>query len=474
MASAAAPVSSTASISTQTSPPRTSSQAAQQQRSAPAPAPATSPASPTSATAPPGESTPASTQPTNPPHSAYSIAQIFQFRKWKLLDTDVIPKLNESHPLSLFYHADEYLLRSVASLKKVTSPTSAKFRRLNDRVHRAQRLLLDSIYLCYVDLSEEDKSGRAYRAQLPPEDQRELEGGFSENIWFAGQALSRGFRIRGIEAFTAELVEPAKQLCATMEALRFVFRCRALVCTAPPHTDLFPVLADFDKSWTAFEHRICFCYFSVTYSGRPGRADETDMFLVLLSETLLRAISKNYLTWDQIHSFDPSAIIALPRLTIISGLLHMPDCVSMTDAESGFRYFRGDKATKLRGVQDELRSLKPSEVEKLEWMIVGKEEYWVPTEGVEGAAALNGERWDSGMCLIDDNEGGSIGKDQKAAGEEVGLQRIFRAICAVADDLQSGPRAREFVGIMHKVFSMHEEKDVEKTNGRKAKGKRRR
>lgn len=49
-----------------------------------------------------------------------------------------------------------------------------------------------------------------YRAQLPPEDQRELEGGFSENILFAAQALSRGFRIRGIEPFTAELVEPGK------------------------------------------------------------------------------------------------------------------------------------------------------------------------------------------------------------------------------------------------------------------------
>lgn len=188
------------------------------------------------------------------------------------------------------------------------------------------------------------KAGREYRCSLPPEDQRELEGGFSENILFAAQALTRGFRIRGIEGFTAELVAPARQLCASMDALRLAFKRRAVLppmsiaastsreenntirltttpssntaaagtaandnisdsATAsttattstatnnyntplfvgnclPEHGDLFPVLAEFDVAWTRFEQKICFCYFSVTYSGRPGRQDETDMFQV--------------------------------------------------------------------------------------------------------------------------------------------------------------------------------------------------
>lgn len=60
------------------------------------------------------------------------------------------------------------------------------------------------------------------------------------------------------------------------------------------------------------------------------------------------------------------------------------------------------------------------------------------------------------------------------------LTALFRDICGVADDLQSGPRAKEFVGIMHKVFSMHAggEEDGEggaggaQKNGKKGRGKR--
>lgn len=173
------------------------------------------------------------------------------------------------------------MLTCVLSLKRIRNVNSIRFRRRNERVHRAQRLLLDSIYLIYTDVDDDYKSPREYRRQLPPEDQRELENGFSENILFAAQALARGFRIRGIEQFTSELVEPAKQLCATMEALRYVFRSRAIECGAGlPYNDLWSVIGDFDLAWTWFEQKICFCYFTVTYQGRPAKIDETDMYQV--------------------------------------------------------------------------------------------------------------------------------------------------------------------------------------------------
>ncbi|KAJ3330717.1 hypothetical protein HDU76_005028 [Blyttiomyces sp. JEL0837] len=417
-------------------------------------------------------------------------------------------------PLTLYYHADEHLTHCVKSLKKVRDIASDTFRRRNEKVHRAQRLLLDTIYLIYLDTDEEYRSSREYRRQLPPEDQRELEGGFSENILFAAQALSKGFRIRGIEQFTSELVEPAKALCAALDALRFVFRTKSLIAPTPFHFDLFDVIKDFDVAWTAFEQKICFCYFSVTYHGRPGRVDETDMFQVLMSETILRAVKRNYITTEQMQSFDPTVILAIPRLSILAGLIHSPDIVNLTDPENAFRWFRS-KTAALRRIQAELRTLRKREIVKLERMLADTEfassqeasSPSLPTKrrsrsqttatstgvlenggGVsslfESPATTKESYYESGNKGKERSFGDSgIEPDGRAVqihrsrstsqcsnassciGSMVGdaafgmtdasqakLQELFRSICLVSDMLIRG---REFVNVMHSVFSMH-------------------
>ncbi|TPX31315.1 hypothetical protein SmJEL517_g05335 [Synchytrium microbalum] len=340
--------------------------------------------------------------PSTAPASSSNIATIFNYKQWGRRSRR-IPRLNESHPLSLFIHSDEQLTKAIKSLHKVRDPASLKFRHKCESVHRTQRLLLESIHLVYSECDISIRADKTYRSRLPPEDQRELEGGFSENILFAAQALARGFRIRGIESFTNELVEPARNLCAAMEALRFVFRMRRVGKdnTELPYSDLEAVLKDFDQAWAVFEQHICFCYFTVTYTGRPGRTDETDMFQVLMSETIMRAISEGLITRSQLAEFDPSVIIGVPRLTIICGLIHMPDCVSMTDAESGFRWFR-TKATILKKVQSELRRMGPVAVRQLERMLVAGSDQvpdepsaivnvGVPDCGVDDAATVVGD-----------------------------------------------------------------------------------
>lgn len=143
-----------------------------------------------------------------------------------------------------------------------------------DRVHRAQKLLLESIYFLYLEMDESFKSPRNYRQALQSKfqhceplarfrmqmltdghgssvsDQEELAYGFSENVLFASQALGHGFRIRAIEQFTPDLIAPATSLCAAVDALRVVFRSRAAQTTRRPYTMLWPVLRDFDHAWT--------------------------------------------------------------------------------------------------------------------------------------------------------------------------------------------------------------------------------
>ncbi|KAJ3057230.1 Lateral signaling target protein 2 [Rhizophlyctis rosea] len=530
-------VSGGGNIQLDTPPPRSSTpnSTANATSTAAAPAAEAAPRTSNAGNPPARTSTTSNRGNTNSGMPAYSVAQIFQHRKWRPMDHDVTPRLNETQPLSLFYHADEHLAQNIHLLKKVRDTTTTQFRRRNERVHQAQRLLLEAIHLVYSDMPERDKAARDYRNGLPPEDQRELEGGFSENILFAAQALSRGFRIRGIETFTAELVEPAKELCATLEALRFVFRCRALVCTSPPHEDLYSVLRDFDIAWTQFEKKICYCYFTVAYSGRPTRADETDMFSVLMSETIIRATTiTKLLTKDQFHTFDPQAIIAVPRLTIIAGLLHMPDCVNMTDQHTAFRYFRA-QAGQLRAAQEKLRGMREEDVLRLEEMLVkggdgvkeggsgggavaGVEEAGysqqkddedaiveVGSDEVAQTVAGKGVRFDSGISLGENDQSPEVADSQPSPTQypplppspspsEESLEQprfdgpsefpspypstvstptapieatntihdLFRVICSVADDLQSGPRAKEFVAVLHRVFTMHGEEEVKK------------
>ncbi|KAJ3224974.1 hypothetical protein HK099_007603 [Clydaea vesicula] len=352
-----------------------------------------------------------------------SVATIFQVQQWKLLPSEKIPILNEAKPLSLFFHADKKLTTEVKNLKKLKDPATRQFSKQNEKVHKQQKLLLDTINIIYQEMDESLRSSRGYRAQLPPEDQRELEEGFSENILFAAQALTRGFRIRGIENFTHDLLEPARTLCASIEALRMVFRKYSLEPNSfRTHEKLYPVLKDFDASWTKFEQKICFCYFQVTYHGRPGKQDETDMFLVLMSETILRAVSENLVTLENMQNFDPQLMFAIPRLTIVSALVHMPDCINITDREVGFRWFR-QKSELLQNLKANLNTFSKEELQELEKLLANNEDCTNNFEFKENKEDL--------------------------------FKKCYKNICLVADDLQSGPRAKEFVSILQKAFSMH-------------------
>ncbi|TPX69945.1 hypothetical protein SpCBS45565_g02122 [Spizellomyces sp. 'palustris'] len=336
-----------------------------------------------------------------------------------------------------------------------------------------------------MDMDEDLKASRDYRTRLPPEDQRELEGGFSENILFACQALSRGFRIRGIEHFTQELVEPARQLHAAMDALRFAFRTRALTCSSTPYLDLYPVLKDFDQAWAAFEEKICFCYFSVSYHGRPGRFDDLDMFQVLMSETILRSVRCGYIAWNQIHTFDPIVIVAIPRLCMVAGLHHMPDCVSLLRGEHGFRWFRS-KEPILQRIRTHLQLLDDSSITLLEKMLVDSDlatevqKHSTPSAEEHVSPAAEERALDAAHSLNSENEITEVAPptNEKRARfmpaiqtcsaklrPDLGLHWLFRDICSVADDLQSGPHARDFVALMHRVFSMHAEDGDPKGKG---------
>ncbi|KAJ3337953.1 hypothetical protein HDU93_000277 [Gonapodya sp. JEL0774] len=354
-----------------------------------------------------------------------------------------VPGVNEDELVGLFWHADEQLLNAVHRLREVPPYTyhSSRLAQRTETVHKRQKVLLDTLYLLAEQVDRVDSmkdesaifADRSYRRTLPLDDQRELEFGYSENIMFAAQALSTGFRIRGVEAHSPILTPPAQQLTASFEALRWVIRGRAVRSPRPPYDDeaIRTVLRDFDRAWCTFEEVICEKYFSAMYMGRSGQHD-VDMFSILMSETLLRAISHNYMTLSQILEYDPVIFLALPRLTVVGGLLHFPGMVDLVNPETCIRWFR-HKCTNMRELRWELEALEARELAELERMLCGGTESDTDNVDTKSTTVVNQR-----------------------------IQRVFMEVCGVADDLQTGPKAREFVQVLNSVLSMYKESEPEK------------
>ena len=347
----------------------------------------------------------------------------------------------------LDFITDEKLAAAANALTRMKNCNSVSFRERLAAIHIVQKKLLQAIYRIYDELPEHVRSSRSYRESLPEEDSQELENAFSENIFFAAEALYHGFRIRGIEYFTDELAPPARELYAAFEAVRFVLRTAALTNPEPPHSrQVHRVLLDFDFAWTAFEKTICDCYFAVTlgqtslsqlssFSEAPRRlaSSEIDYLAVLFSETILRATATKLLQWDDIYACEPRAIIAIPRLAIVAGLVHMPDyrSVLMPSESSGFRWFT---RSGIRRILSELAVLSASEILYLEHMLV-------ETSSVR--PSLDAPRSSHLREL-------SISSEKRAF-----IKRVYAHVCSVADRLASGSRANDLLKILKNAFTMH-------------------
>lgn len=387
-----------------------------------------------------------------------TVAQIFHFSPWPSLNRgEKRPSLSRpgaAHPLVLFFYADEHWIRAVRKLKRI-SPRNAfslKFRQSTNRVHQAQKLLLDCVHLIYsVTVPEEVRADRSYRLQLPTEDRRELEEGFSENILFAAQALTRGFRIRGIEPFTVQLQASARHLCAAMDALRFVFRSSALcfhsVETSRLMDRVMPVLRDFDVAWTEFEHAISYCYVTMQNVHRQPitrrmlqgplrfprdsqlQSASNELMLVLFSETVLKATDADRLlfTMEDVHSYEPYLMFAIPRLAILNGLVYWPEYLPLhaTSGEFVHPWFKEDVG-KLKLYAEQLKALNKEDLYTLERQLIStlRDD---DTENPETMACSSGDS----------------------------LFTLRQNICSLADSKHSGPFAKDLNTMLGQLFKLY-------------------
>ncbi|ORX83250.1 hypothetical protein K493DRAFT_307643 [Basidiobolus meristosporus CBS 931.73] len=358
------------------------------------------------------------------------VTQIFQ--KWQM--SKILPhnSVKQSHPLSPFCQAGMYsleflainipanfarpelqLANSIRLLGNIHELGPDDSGRIITQVHRHQAELLNAIHLVYSEMDSVLKCSRGYRRFLQSEDREELSQGFSETILFAAQALSRGFQIRGIEHYTEELHGPAQRLCATLEALRYVFHHRlAEYPNSISLVGLFPVLMDFDQAWVEFERAICNTYFNINerLSREKDREEmrEWSLWVDLMCSTLVDMVEAKLISCDAVKECDPTVFFALPRMSLLNLLLNQHDSTTKLKALSSHS----------ASITQILRSLSALSV---------------PESSIL-------KTW---LC------GGEV--DSTLAN----IHQIFTQVCAIVDPLQSGPEAKFFTGIMSKVLKRY-------------------
>lgn len=273
-------------------------------------------------------------------------------------------------------------------------------------MHRAQKLLLDTLYLIATMLPVEFP--RPYLSSLPTNDRFELENQFSENILFAAQALTHGFRIRGIELYSGHLRPFAQKLAAALEAVRFVFRMSSFQSVH----DLFllsPVMQDFLAAWADFEREICTAYF--------GLAD-ADRWVALLVRTMKVAISNRWIEHADVIGMEPFLMFGLPRVAVT---LDMKWTARQT-------WFKPQRVLAAR-LEKQIALLPQTEVEELQhWLLDNPS---VPSVR---------EKWNQPILA----DGTTLGD-------------IFRDVATLVDDLQGGKYAKEFTCILGRAFTIFDD-----------------
>lgn len=167
-----------------------------------------------------------------------------------------------------------------------------------------------------------ERATREYRLKFPDE----LLAGegiesLNSQIWFGAECLAAGSTITNNQAESNFLRPIANNLTATLEQVRYDLRscCDYLPKRPKISRDLIRRLESFDRLFTSFEYD----YVKAMLPIKSAEDIESLQELTFLfSETLTYSLRKQLILKDDVEGCQPSVMIALPRLSIVRGLLH--------------------------------------------------------------------------------------------------------------------------------------------------------
>ncbi|KAI8147158.1 hypothetical protein BJV82DRAFT_575903 [Fennellomyces sp. T-0311] len=357
-------------------------------------------------------------------------ATVFQIKTWPMRPGDTVPKLRRTNLLSLLYHADEQWSDSVRQVSDRSTKTI-------DNVHRQQMIYLDTLLLLHKAIGANERRSRLQEAVL-----------------FAAQVLHHDHHVRCLEPCTQELKPMADKLYLALETLRKVSRAQALQPTRASMlaTHLLQTrLDDFIHHWDRFEAALYECYSQQVFGTRQNIGDQSrisvpvqqhalpqelfsDSFTRLLPMTLHRALSHAYITLPMVQDLDPIAFIAVPRLALLSGMLHFSH-VSEWRRNDHYSVWFQSQATAMQRLRDE---------------IVALEEETRQQSSHEGYTAFVRDWMALEQALV-------RGWHTELPAS---YRRIYLSVCTIADALLANQSARSFTVILRHLFNSFSQDQV--------------
>ncbi|XP_030024581.2 lateral signaling target protein 2 homolog [Manduca sexta] len=245
----------------------------------------------------------------------YKTGPMESLRKWFYK-----PKRDDRSLLAQFFFADDALNMVAAELDSFDgrkdpercSTLVNQLRHAQDRVLNITSQIMDQVL-------GDERVARGFRVKFPED---VLQDNLAGQLWFGAECLAAGSSIMNREEESAAMRPLAKALTRSLETVRSLLREQCLRprgLALSQHDDmLHESLRIFDRLFAEFE----LCYVSAMVNVKtPHEFEAQQLICVLFSESLRRALKQNLLTQEQVDSYDPALMFAVPRLAIVSGLL---------------------------------------------------------------------------------------------------------------------------------------------------------
>ncbi|XP_043836700.1 lateral signaling target protein 2 homolog [Dromiciops gliroides] len=230
------------------------------------------------------------------------------------------PKRSDPRLLAQFFFADERVTQVVTEIICLDVQEDPQhYLVLLNQLHASQEQLLALMEQIMEENLSGDRRPRDYVAKFP----EELMGvSLGSHILFAAECLVAGSFVE-VDESAQQLLQPlARDLLLSLEQARALLREQSLGRPGPCSQSLRSALLHFDNLFADFE----FNYVAMVAPMKsPEELEQQQEVAVLFCETVARALKLGYLTQEMIDSYEPSLMMTIPRLAIISGLLIHPE-----------------------------------------------------------------------------------------------------------------------------------------------------
>ncbi|KAG2224442.1 hypothetical protein INT45_002981 [Circinella minor] len=300
-----------------------------------------------------------------------------------------------------------------------------------------------------------------HKNRVSSKQQQQEKKRLQEPIFFAAQVLYNNNHLRHLKDFTQELKPLATCVILSLEFLRKIIHGQAVQFTPISLLDthlLQTRLDDFLKQWDRFELLLYQCYSRVVFgttipsstfilSSSNNKIIKTyrplpqelfsDSLTRLLPMTLHRALTRQIIQHSMIQDLDPILFIAVPRLTVLSGMVYLNNVSGWRKPNNNNNYsiWFQSQMDRMQDLKDQMNVLEEKTImsqqqQEQDTTFSTFVQHWTLLE----YALVNGWQQEHDLHL------------------PITFRYIYISICKIADTLLADENAKSFIVILRHLF----------------------